>query len=372
MRNRTRVRRIVCCGVAAAAIGLLLISCSSDDDAAPNEPTTTSSSGSRPPATGEPTGSSTSSAPPPTSVYEPASTFDLHRYAERMPDTWGVPVVMPYGEAEDQLGTSLGGDGEGIWWGPRYGTIAPDGTWWILDGAKFRFAHYDSTGTYLGAVAIPPEHLVSGRYMQWQYPLALADGTIVTFRLEGAGGSVLLLLEDGDFREVALDRQFGLKTDDGVLLYGFGADNELLAVDPTTGTVTEVDAFRNRAGEPYRQERDGTTLAFALPDRGVEHRWPQVAAETGAPAAGAISLASTPDGRLHLFVDGAAQDDETTGRSGYAIIEATGDLRTTEATREPWSESDDGSGSRLVARPGGDEVWFIAIDTDAVRLYRRA
>jgi hypothetical protein len=83
-------------------------------------------------------------------------------------------------------------------------------------------------------------------------------------------------------------------------------------------------------------------------------------------------LASTDDGRLHLFVDGAAEDDEATGRSGYGLVDASGALHATEATRDPWSASDDGTGSRLIARPGGNEGWFIVIDTDAVRLYRRS
>lgn len=298
-------------------------------------------------------------------------SFALYRYHRRMPDSWKAPVVIPYGEGEDQLGTSLGGDGEGIWWGPDYGTVAPDGTWWILDGAKLRFAHYDASGTYLGAVGIPPRYLVEGRYMQWQHPLALADGTIVTYRLSGTGGGALLLLREGSFEEVALSREVTIHADDGAALYGFGPRNALLAVDVTSGTVTRVDAFRTRTGVRFRLMREGTALRFALPDVGVTRRWPLVAADTGARAAGAISLTSTADGRLHVFVDGAAANDESTGRSGYGIVDPGGRLHATGPTRVPWSTSDGGTGSRLVARPGSDEVWFIAIDTDAVRLYRR-
>ncbi|HEU5083109.1 MAG TPA: hypothetical protein VFU14_07205 [Acidimicrobiales bacterium] len=289
-----------------------------------------------------------------------------------MSDTWLPPVVLPYGDDDHQLGTSLGGDGEGIQWGPSYGTVAPDGTWWILDGAKLRFAHYDARGTYLGAVPIPPAHLVDGRYVQWQHPLALADGTIVTYRFGGTDQTTLLLLRDGAFEEVALDRQVAVKADDGALLYGHGSEDQLLAVDIASASVREVDAFRSRAGARYQLMRDGTALRLTLPDRRIEHRWPMVAAETGAPAAGAISLVSTADGRLHLFVDGAAEDEEGTGRSGYGIIEPSGELHASEPTRDPWGPGDDGTGSRLAARPGGDEVWLITIDTDAVRLYRRA
>jgi hypothetical protein len=121
---------------------------------------------------------------------------------------------------------------------------------------------------------------------------------------------------------------------------------------------------------PYRLARDGSTLRFELPDAGIEQAWPQVAAETGGPAAGAIALVTTADGRFHVFVDGAADGDEGTGRSGYGVVDPDGELTATEPTREPWSSSDDGSGSRLVARPGSNDVWFMAIDTDAVRLYQ--
>lgn len=326
------------------------------------------------PATAPVTTAPVTTAPVSTMVTPPPGTTDvfaMYRHRDRMPDTWQEPVVIPYGDGDDQLGTSIGGDGEGIRWGPSYGAVAADGTWWILDAAKFRFAHYDAVGAFVGSVEIPPAHLVNGRYVHWQYPLALADGTIVCFRLTGAEGTVLLLLRDGSLSEVTLDREVVIKTDDGVTLYGFGNQNELLAVDVATATVTEVDAFRTRAGTRYRLTRDASTLRFAFPDLGVEHEWATIAADTGAPASGAISVVSTSGGQLHVFVDGAAASDEATGLSGYGVIDGDGDLHPTEATRQPWSASDDGGGSRLVALPGGDDVWFIAIDTDAVRLYRR-
>ena len=303
-------------------------------------------------------------------TFEPATTFALHRYRTSMPNSWRKPVVLPYGRSERRLGTSLGGDGTGVRWGPGYGAVAPDGTWWILDSAKFRFAHYGASGRYLGAVGIPATYLVGGRYVQWQYPVALDDGTIVTYRMTGTGGALLLLHHRG-LREVALNRQVVIKADDGRRLYGLGPAGELLAVDVTIGKTTVVPAFRSRAGARYRLARVGATLRLSLPDLDVRHRWPLIAAETGSPAAGAISLVSTADGHLDIFIDGAADNDETTGRSGFGIVDRDGNLRATEPTRDPWSPSDDGTGSRLVARPGSDEVWFVAIDDDALRLYQR-
>ncbi len=300
----------------------------------------------------------------------PASTFALHRYRATMPGGWGPPIVLPYGPAESQLGTSPGG--EGLEWGPDYGAVAPDGTWWILDSAKVRFAHFDASGRYLGQVVIPARYLVQGQYVQWQHPIALADGSIVTSRFAGDDTTALLRLHNGAFSQVTTNRLVIVEGDDGTLLYGFGPNNELLSVAPTTGAVTAVSAFRSRAGVRYRLSLQDETLRLVLPDQGIDHSWPVVAAETGGPAAGAISLATTADRRMHLIVDGAALADERTGRSGYGAVAEDGTLTPTEPTRDPWSPSDGGTGSRIVARPGGTQTWFVTIDTDAVRLYPRS
>lgn len=350
------------------AWGLVASACGGGQTAPPGpstpDPTATTSAPTPSPSTGAPTTPSPSTPAP-----GPESIFALHRYEAEMPGTWRSPIVLPYGPDESQLGTSLGGDGEGVQWGPSYGTVVSDGTWWILDAAKTRFAHYDAAGSYLGQAVIPTEFLVQGRYVQWQRPLGLADGTVVSYRMETERSS-FLLLRDGGFSQVDIDRHVTVQADDGHLLYGFGMNGELLAVDLEQGTIAEVDAFRSRAGVPYRLERDGSMLRFELPEAGIEQGWDQVAAETGGPAAGAISLVTTADGRFHVFVDGAADGDEGTGRSGYGVIDPNGDLTATEPTRDPWTSSDDGSGSRLVALPGGNDVWFMAIDTDAIRLYQ--
>lgn len=52
------------------------------------------------------------------------------------------------------LGTAPGGDSGSLDIGPEYGAPGPDGTWWFLDAAKARIAHYDSAGRYLDQVRI--------------------------------------------------------------------------------------------------------------------------------------------------------------------------------------------------------------------------
>ena len=66
-------------------------------------------------------------------------------------------LFLPYGEAEDQLGTSPGGDG--LILGPEFGTQTPDGNYWILDAAKQRAAVFSADGTYLEQVVFPEENL---------------------------------------------------------------------------------------------------------------------------------------------------------------------------------------------------------------------
>ncbi len=88
-------------------------------------------------------------------------------------------MFFPYGQSEDLLGTSPGGDGGSVDWGPDYGTQAVDGSWWFLDAGKLRFAHFDGNGAYLDQVLVPEDVLIDGLYFQWQMPQALDDNSVV-------------------------------------------------------------------------------------------------------------------------------------------------------------------------------------------------
>ena len=116
-----------------------------------------------------------------------------------MPDAWQERFVIGYGPGNELLGTSPGGDS------------GPDGTWWFLDAAKARLAHFDASGRYLDQVRIPRTMLVQGVYCQWQLPHVLADGT---------------------------------------LLYGFGGRGKQVVVDPTDGSRSCRSNGSGRSGAP--------------------------------------------------------------------------------------------------------------------------
>ena len=111
----------------------------------------------------EPTAATSSSTPAPTPADDgtPSGERDLDvdelvvpAAAEAMPATWQERFVIGYGRGKALLGTSPGGDSGSLDIGPEYGAPGPDGTWWFLDAAKARLAHYDSAGQFLDHVRI--------------------------------------------------------------------------------------------------------------------------------------------------------------------------------------------------------------------------
>lgn len=111
-------------------------------------------------------------------------------------------------------------------------------------GAKFRFAHYDSSGTYLGAVAIPAEHLAAPQ------------------RSSGSLGQV------------------AIRADHGMKLYGFGTENELpQATSPTRearlhlfgGDTSGRGADRRGKGELRHQKHDSRVGERVTPFPAVRH-----------------------------------------------------------------------------------------------------
>ena len=171
-------------GVLAIVLGILLVAgCSPADEA---EVTTTTGA-----ITASSTSATTSTTISPTTTTAPSTTTPetqgnvvtvlLHRFGAMGPE-W-TEQTFPYGDDADGLGTAPGGDG--LMLGPEYGTQLPDGTWWFMDAAKLRFAHFGGDGSYLGEVDIPEEVLVDGQYFQYQNPIALDDGRILASGFRG-------------------------------------------------------------------------------------------------------------------------------------------------------------------------------------------
>lgn len=289
---------------------------------------------------------------------------------------WTEVLFLPYGDPPERVGTSVGGDSGSLDLGPEYGALAPDGTWWILDVANTRVARFASDGTYLGETVLPEDVLVAGQYVQFQMGRVLADGSFVAigFRFDGGEATAVLRVSpSGSVSQVLLPGLVHLDADDGMLLYG-ATGGRLVSVDPTTGAMTTVDAYRTQSGMPYRLSRDGdTAIRIELPDTGVDISLPIVpASDPGQPAFGAWEVASTADGRIHLLFYGWAVNDESTQLAGYTTVLPDGTVTPIVPVRNPFTPSDPGSPAHLGAAFGANEAWLMIIDTDGVRVYQPA
>lgn len=282
---------------------------------------------------------------------------------------WSELFALPYGDAPEQLGTSLGG--EDLQWGPSYGTQLPDGTWWFLDTAHFRLAHYSETGGYLGEVRIPERYLAGGEYVQYATPVALGDGTVVLQCTTIDDPAMLLLTPDGGLARVPLPGFVAVKGTDGSRLYGFDEQGDPVRVDPRAGTVTAVDAFAGQAIAGYHVSVTRGRLELTLP---------QVTLDLPVKAAGRetstvyLSLEAAPgaDGVLNLLVGGMIEDEpgEISDVTGFVRINPEG-RGLVESIPLLTSPSDPGDGLRLGVRLGDSRPWLMVIDSDALRVYRR-
>lgn len=314
----------------------------------------------------------TTTSPATTTTTLPPGTYLLPVAAATIPESWSEVFLIPYGEAPETLGTSLAGDGEGLQIGPDYGAQAPDGSWWFLDGAKQRIAHFGDDGQFIDAVEVPVELLVDGLYFQFQLPRILDDGTLVANRL-GIDTTTILRLSDGSFETTVLNRQFVPRTDDGVTLYGFDIENSIsLEVDPASGTVAETEWFRTRGGGRYRITAALGELTVELPDASVEQTLTFEAADVGGGAFLSLEVAAGEDGTLHLFILGFPERDESLQLAGYITIGADGTLGALEPMRDPFTPSDPGSPAHLGVTPGTSSPWLMFIDEDGVRVFNRS
>ena len=133
------------CVRAGALIALLVVACGRG---ASTTTTTTSTAAESTTTAAAPT--STSQVTTTTTL--PQGTYVLPVATEKMPESWTEVFLIPYGETPQTLGTSLSGDGDGLLLGPDYGAQAPDGSWWFLDVAKQRMAHFGDDGAFGNAV----------------------------------------------------------------------------------------------------------------------------------------------------------------------------------------------------------------------------
>ncbi len=321
------------------------------------------------------TSTTTATTVPETTTSAPGEPLLLLPSVSEFGPGWSQVLYIPYGPGEEELGTAPGGDAGTLELGPDYGAQAADGSWWILDAAKLRLAHYAEDGSYLGAVAMKPEHLAQGQYFQFQLPHILDDGTLVA---QNMGGDIttLLLMEDGDTRVVTVPVGFGSRFDDGSSLFGFaGEGRERTRVDPHTGSAETVEWFLTRAGTRFGMEIRGDELTIELPDAPdaptLTYRL-AYADDPTVPAYGLLEAASGADGTLFLYIIGGTDSGVGGQLAGFFTVSPDGTVSPVEPTRDPFTSADPGSPGQLGVRPGTGSPWIMIIDTDGVRVFGRS
>lgn len=352
--------------IASLALGLAAVGCTTGATPTP-PPSPPSTSASTP--TGSP--SATTSAPTPA----PAERFtDLDEIVLSEPSaleaSWHELFTLPYGDAPEQLGTSPGG--EGLEWGPSYGTQVPDGTWWFLDTAHARLAHYSETGGYLGEVPIPERFLAGGQYVQWATPLALGDGTVVLQSTSPDEPGMLLLTPEGSLSRVPLPGFVGVKVTDGTTLYGFDEEGGIVGVDPRTGALARTDAFAGQAIPGYTLSVGAGRIELTRPGVGLNLPVTMAGRESSTVHLG-LEAADGTDGVLNLLVSGIVEVSagEAVDAVGFVRIDAAG-RGIVETVGPLTSPADPADGLRLGVRLGDDRPWLMVIGSDAVRVYRRS
>ncbi len=334
------------------------------------------------PGTSQPSASTSTLPSPTTTAALPSTTLQptdpvlLLPSASDFGSAWSEVLFIGYGSDEELLGTAPGGENLDL--GPEYGAQAPDGTWWFLDAAKRRLAHYSETGEYLGSV-VASEYLDQGQYFQFQLPHILDDGTLVAQRMS-PDSTTLLLLRDGELQTVGVSVGFTIRFDNGEWLYGFGHQPDEddarvpTRVDPHSGTAEAVDWFHTRTGSRFSLEVKGDHLTMAFPDAPTAPSYdlPMVYAEDlSVPAYGSVEATSGEDGTLFLYLLGGTDSGVGGQLAGFVSIDPDGAMSAVEPTRDPFTSSDPGSPAHLGIRPGTNKPWIMIIGTDGVHVWRR-
>lgn len=313
--------------------------------------------------------SASPSAPVSASPEVTVKEFVVPVASSRLPKTWREVFVVPYGAAGQHLGSTRGGEAGSLRIGPEYGAPAADGSWWFLDVAKQRLAHYDNAGRYLGAVRVPPRLLVHGRYFQWQLPHALANGSLVAVRMT-PDGAALLRLRDGHLDELRLDRMFTPTYDDGKLLYGRTRDGSLTVLDPETGDMRPATQFLTPSQTPFSLDTDFDHGSFQI-ERGGTAQKLVFRTASGAVARVGTQFRVGSDDSLHLFLTGTGADQQSTQLVGYLALDPGGAVQHVESFLNPFSPADPGSPAQLVIPPGSSTPMLVFVRSDGVHVYVR-
>lgn len=286
-------------------------------------------------------------------------------------DRWHRVQQIGYGKTVSKLGTSPGGDGEGIMWGPSYGVQVPDTTWWYADAAKLRLAQYSDSGMYLRQVKLPTKYLAQRSYFQWVNPMALSDGTVVLSSSTIDSPALLLLSPRRVLSRVKLNRFVGLVAGDGSYLYGFDEKNRKVRVNPKTGAISAVKAFKGQRGASFTLTVGRSAVTVVRP--GIKLKLKLTAPEyPGATVHPQVEAAVAANGKLWILITGFVELPSGAERVviGLLSVDAKGKVSAVARVRTPTSQSDPGDGQHLGIRYGDNRPTLMFIDTKAARVYR--
>jgi predicted RecA/RadA family phage recombinase len=310
------------------------------------------------------------SSVPAAAVPQVTRTITLHA-PSALKSSWGAVSTVGYGAAAAKLGTYLGGDGDGVQFGPSYGTQARDKTWWYLDVAKARLAHYSTTGTYFGQVKVPKKYLAQGLYLQYQNPQALKDGSIVLIGTTIGGAKLLVMSRSHRFTSVKLKRWVSIHATDGTYLYGFNTGDQTVRVNPRTGAITTVAWMRGQGGRRFNLSVGNGYLKVTRP--GVKLKLRLVSAEhPGKSAYPQLEATMGRDGRLWILISALVElsPSDNADAAGLISVSPSGKVAPVQPVRTLTSAADPGDGLHLGIRYGSTKPWLMFIDTDAARVYR--
>lgn len=354
-------------GLAVAVMAALLAGCSAGDPV--SEPPTATSTTAPAGSTTHPTPTTTTTAPvTTTTVGGEVTEWMIQPAAAAMPADWELHMTIPYGETPETLGTAPGG--ENLMLGPEYGAQGPDGTWWFLDAAKQRLAHFDDNGSFIDEVVLSSEFLASGVYFQYQIPRVLADGTLVASRF-GGESTQFLTVKEGVPHLSTVPLAIFQKTDDGSLVYGLDDAGALFAIDAGAGVVQPTDYFVTQAGNRYRITLGAGELTVELPDVGATHVVPLVSPLGPGEVHALIEAATGADGSLHLYLLALSESDETVQLAGYTSISASGELSPMEPSIDPFTPADPGSPAHLGVAYGSSTPWIMIVGESGVDVWTR-
>ena len=370
--SRGRLVTLIVLAIALVAI-VAVCNQNSDPPTTTELPTTTSvgaTTAADPTTTASNPASTTTAVAPSTSAAAEQTVPVLLAPFSEMGPGW-TEQIFPYGEGEESLGTSPGGDG--LMLGPEYGTQTPDGSWWFLDAASLRIAHFAADGSYLDQVVMPEDLLVDGQYFQYQSPQGLDDGSVTAGGFPTENAMSLLRIANGQATGATFEGAVPLVTTDGELLYGLANDGAPQALDPAQPILDPVDWLRARDGSPFMVTVNDDEIVIELPDAGLTRTLQMRYSEDPEVVAhGGIEVETGIDGTIFIMIYGAPESDESLGIGGFVSVGQDGTVRQTEPIVEPFSPSDPGSPSHLGVTPGTSTPWIMVVGEDGVHVFSRA